>query len=280
MEIYKPLNIKDLDITNLSMQELENLLYHFASDDYLESYDINGMKPVIGENSHGIDKEESIFFSKGLEACLELWDVWLKWRLNRLNNPMHKGKTQEERDANIERFQRGDITDEERKQWYYWINSFRNMEFLNRKELLQNLFDYQLEEMKKSDYLTLDLIRGEEYVDDQIDQKKLEAINKGKYDLMQVVMYGKYSNLNSKIADKWNLQTIPGKKIVIPPERLKRLKANNKFDVYSIVEFMYDKYKKEIPIEKQVKFDLLDLFMQYSKNKNHNLEDVLQLKIH
>jgi hypothetical protein len=41
----------------------------------MEAYDSVGMNPMIGKNSSGIDMYPSIFFSKGIEGVLMLWDV-------------------------------------------------------------------------------------------------------------------------------------------------------------------------------------------------------------
>ena len=90
---YKNVNIENLDISSLSYEEIDKYFFHYSWKRYLESYDKNGMKPIIGENSVGLDRRASIFFSKGIEGVLELWDVWLKWRLDRQNNPRYKGNT-------------------------------------------------------------------------------------------------------------------------------------------------------------------------------------------
>ena len=254
---YIPKNIEIINIKELSMQDLESFFYHFSLNNYLQSYDIGGMKACVGENSNGIDKEISIFFSKGLEGVLELWDVWLKWRLNRQNNPIYHNKSEEEISM--------------------WIRSYINMDFLNMQDLLEKLFEYQLDEMKRSYYFIIDLIEKEDYIEDQIDYKKYNAIKNSNSIYMQKIMYGKYSDFNTLIVDKWNMQTIPGKNIIIPPNRLKMMSVDDKYDVCSIVEFMYDKYKQEIPIHKQVKFDLLDKYIEYCK-KMKLLSDNISIK--
>lgn len=271
---YQTTNIDNLDISRLSYSQMEGLLFHYSWKKYLESYDKNGMKPVIGENSEGIDPKASIFFSKGVEGVLELWDVWLKWRLNRQNNPQYSGNTKEEIQENFERFRLGNITDEERKKWYYWMEYFKDKRFLENNYMLEKLFEYQYTEMMNSDYLVLDLKEDEEYKTDQIDIKKQMAIENahktGKgIDPLILTQYGTYSDFSTPNVDKWNMQTIPGEDIIIEPRRIKRLNVHGKTDVYSIMRFMYEKYKKEIPEEKQVKFDILDRFIDYVDKKTN-----------
>lgn len=269
---YTITNISNLEISTLTYFQLDNLFFHYSWKKYLESYDKYGMMPAIGENSKGIDPEASIFFSKGVEGVLELWDVWLKWRLNRQNNPQYKGNTEEEIQKNITRFTLGDITDEERQNWHYWINYFTNKQYLENNYILERLFEYQYTEMINSVYLIMNLKENDEYKYDQIDIKKLWAIKNAKkngkgINPLTLSQYGLYSDFSTPIADKWNMQTIPGKNIIIEPSRLKQLSIYGKTDVYSIIKFMYDKHKKEIPPKKQVKFDILDVYINYIEQK-------------
>lgn len=272
---YKTQNIEELDITGLTYEQLDNKFFHYSWKKYLESYDKNGMKPIIGENSQGIDTKASIFFSKGIEGVLELWDVWLKWRLDRQNNPQYKGNNSEEIEETSKRYNKGDISEDERKQWYYWLEYYNNKKFLSNDELLRKLFDFQYNEMINSDYFIMDLRENEEFRYDQEDSKKRMAIenckrfNRG-ISPHTLIQYGAYSDFSTTIVDKWNMQTIPGKDITVEPSRLKRLIIDGNNDVYSIMKFMYDKYKREVPTEKQIKFDLLDKYVKYVEEKKKN----------
>lgn len=253
---YQPKNIEEYDITNMSVQNMENLFYHFSLKRYLGLYDQEGIGAMIGENSNGIDPEKSIFFSKGLEGVLELWDVWLKWRLNRQNNPQISGVD-------------GD----------FWCRYFKNKEYLNNYEMLRVLFEYQYAEMLGSDYFIMDLVEGADFQYDQIDNKKQAAHQNsqtGEINPIFSSMYGSYSDLTTDVVDKWNMQTIPGKNIAIEPSRLRRLTVNGKTDAYSIMRFMYEKYKREVPKDQQVTFDVLDHFVEYIDKKYHiSVEETL-----
>ena len=82
-------------------------------------------------------------------------------------------------------------------------------------------------------------------------------------------MYGNYTDYSSTTADKWNMQTIPGKKLVINSDEITQLvTGDGKEDVLSIVNEFYKMYKENVPEEKQSKFDLLDSFMKYANEKN------------
>lgn len=274
---YINTSIQNLDISTLSYEQMENLFFHYSWKKYLESYDKEGMKPVIGENSEGIDPKASIFFSKGVEGVLELWDVWLKWRLNRQNNPQFSGTTQDEIQATNNRFRTGQITDEERKKWYYWMDYFKSKKYLENPLMLEKLYEYQFTEMINSDYLILDLKEQEDFSYEQVDIKKQWAIEKAKatgrgIDPLTATQYGHYSDFSSPMVDKWNMQTIPGKNITIEPSRIRRLTIDGKTDVFSIMKYMYDKYQLEVPKEKQVKFDVLDNYIKYVTEKKQKLD--------
>ena len=272
---YKNVNIENLDISSLSYEEIDKYFFHYSWKRYLESYDKNGMKPIIGENSLGLDRRASIFFSKGIEGVLELWDVWLKWRLDRQNNPRYKGNTNKEIVLNDLRFRRGEFTLEEKQKVLEWGKCFLTKSFLNDKEMLKRLYEFQYNEMINSDYLIMDLREKEEFFYDQIDMKKQGEITSARANGREVskaakFMYGYYSDFTNPVVDKWNMQTIPGKDMIIEPSRLKRITMNGKNDVFSVVSFLYDEYKKEVPLDKQVKFDILDNYMKYIRERKNN----------
>ncbi len=281
---YQTKNIDEIDISTLNYNQMENLFFHYSWKKYLESYDKIGIKPIIGENSDGVDSKSSIFFSKGIEGVLELWDVWLKWRLNRQNNPQYRGNTSDEIKATLDRYRTNNITDEERKEWYYWIDYLKEKKYLSNNEMLTKLFEYQYNEMVNSVYLLMNLKDNEEFTYNQIDEKKQKAINYSKksgrgIDPVVSAQYGAYSDLSTPIVDKWNMQTIPGKDMTIEPSRLKKLIINGNNDVYSIIKYMYDQYKKEVSADKQVKFDILDIYIEYVEEKKRNSTEIKNEKI-
>lgn len=266
-------NIHQLDLSNLSDKELQQACFHYSLKKDKNSIDKNGLETRIGRNSKGIDKLSSIYFSYGLEGALETWDVWLKWRANRLYSPYW----QEENKDIIEKIENDTATEQEKKEYYYkanlWNEEFSSGKYREDKEKMAFLFDFQIDEMLASNYYLLDLKEGEEFSFDEIDVKK-EANLKRKdrpndigYKIFQE-MYGQYSDFDNAKVDKWNMNTFLGKKITIEPDRIKQLTLQNgKNDVLSIIEYLYDKYKEITPKDEQVKFDLLDSYMEYAKEK-------------
>ena len=261
-----------LDISSLALDELNNMCFHHSLRKDLPSISMNGLKAKIGRNSQGIDEEAAIYFSYGLEAVLETCDVSLKWRMNRLFDP----KWQEENTKMISRIKNGLAIEEEKKQFYSecdkWNNEFISGAYKEDIKKLAFLFEYQFQEMQHSIYYTLALCEGKEFTFDEIDTKKLRVLankeaDEGAY-MKQRVMYGDYSDNDNIYVDKWNMNTVLGKDIIIMPDRMRLLQTKDgKTDVFSIVLSFYNTYKENIPFEEQVHFDLLDGYIQYVKSK-------------
>ena len=263
-------NIENLDISEFSYEQLDSLFYHWSPKEFFSVYNETGMPASIGKNSDGIDSEVSIFFSKGTLGVLLLWDVWLKWRLNRMFNPQYRGNNLLEVRNNQNRYFSGNITEEERREWVEWIRYFCNKEFMNDPKVLETLFKFEFNEMMSSDYFVLDLKENEEFRWDQIDSKKQSMLlNEKKYNRISTigrVQYGSYSDYSTPVADKWNMQTIPGNNIVVEPKRMKKLTFKGRDDVFSVISAFYDMYKRSASAEEQVSFDVLDKYILYIRN--------------
>ena len=266
-------NIKNVNLIELSNEELQHGLFHFSLKKDKNSIDRKGLETRIGRNSKGIDKQSSIYFSYSLEGALETWDVWLKWRANRLYSPCF----QEENKEIIEKLENGTATEEEKKEYYYktelWNEEFSSGKYREDKEKMKFLFDFQIDEMQASNYYLLDLKEGEDFSFDEVDVKKesnlkrKDRTNDVGYKIFHE-MYGSYSDFESSKVDKWNMNTFLGKQMIIEPNRIKQLTLpNGKNDVLSIITYLHDKYKEITPAEEQVKFDVLDSYVEYVKDK-------------
>lgn len=271
-------NIENLDISEFSYEQLDSLFYHWSPKEFFSVYNETGMPASIGKNSDGIDSEVSIFFSKGILGVLLLWDVWLKWRLNRMFNPQYRGNNLLEVRNNQNRYFSGNITEEERREWVEWIRYFCNKEFMNDPKILETLFKFEFNEMMSSDYFVLDLKENEEFRWDQIDSKKQSMLlNEKKYNRISTIgrlQYGSYSDYSTPVADKWNMQTIPGKNIIIEPKRMKKLTFKGRDDVFSVISAFYDMYKRSVSAEEQVSFDVLDKYILYIRNNYVKVDEL------
>lgn len=278
---YRNYNIKNTNIEELSFEQLNKLYYHYSLKTYQNSIDTTGLIPTIGRNSENVDEKPAIYFSYSIEGVLETWDVWLKWRLNRLNNP----EWQLENKELISAIKNGTASEEEKREYYFkydnWTQEFLSKDYKNDQDKLNFLFEFMLEEMLACNYYSLDLQEGKDFVFDEIDvkkQKNLETKDTEK-DLIykyHVEMYGSYSDNNSIRVDKWNMNTILGKELVIEPNRICQLSMRDgKNDVLSVIRYLYKQYKTNVPKSEQVDFDLLDTYIEYCDRKQlqQNIEN-------
>ena len=185
-------------------------------------------------------------------------------------NPQYRGNNLLEVRNNQKRYFSGNITEAERREWVEWIRYFCNKEFMNDLKVLETLFKFEFNEMMSSDYFVLDLKENEEFRWNQIDSKKQSMLlNEKKYNRISTigrVQYGSYSDYSTPVADKWNMQTIPGKNIIIEPKRMKKLTFKGRDDVFSVISAFYDMYKRSVSAEEQVSFDVLDKYILYIRN--------------
>lgn len=252
------MEIKVIDIKEKSYEELDTLFYHQGDKKYHSEVETKGIPSLIGENSKGLDTQKSIFFSIGIENTLKLIDVWIKWRLDRLNNPFYKVTRKELRSKEAQIFYQ--------RKWEEWYELFITGKYKDEEKIVKEVFEYELTKgLINCYYYILDLKENEEYVLDQIDEKKQNIfdIRKAK------AFYGSYSDFSTTVADKWNMQTIPGKDIVIEPERISMLMVDDKVDVISIVKYLYNLYLEHT--KEKADFMILDDFIEYTNTKKRTI---------
>lgn len=152
--------IEAVNIEDISFEDLDKMCFHYSLKKDRSSIAENGLESRVGRNSENIDKKESIYFSYGIEGVLETWDMWLKWRLNRLNNPEWNDEYKDIR-ALIDS---GQASDEQKKEYYYkielWDGEFLSQGYKDDRAKLDLLYNFQLDEMETSNYYLLDLVEG------------------------------------------------------------------------------------------------------------------------
>lgn len=255
----KNTNIKNINIDDLSYDKLERICFHYSAKNNGNSIDMNGIRSGIGDNSAGIDKNEAIYFSYGIEGVLHTWDVWLKWRLGRLYAPDMQG------DPEIQSQQEADKYSGYCKKWKEEVLSG---DYKQDADKLSALFRYQEAELRGSDYLMLDLSEGVDFSFDTIDPKKAR-VRGNPYEEIKFGA-GISTDLSHDRVENWNMFTPLGERKVLSPDRIKRLTLDNGAnDVNSILIALYDKYQEHCKDtgEDPVQFDLLDTYIEWSKGR-------------
>ena len=256
------INIENLVVNDLPYDELERICFHYSAKNNGDSIDKNGIRSGIGVNSAGIDKNEAIYFSYGIEGALHTWDVWLKWRLGRLYAPDMQGEPM------IESQQEAD---EYFKYCDKWKNEILSGNYKHDQKKLATLFEYQKTELKGCDYYILDLAEGSDYSFDTIDPKKAR-VRGNPYEEIKFGS-GLSTDLSHDRVEHWNMFTPLGQRKELTPDRIKRLVLNDgSNDVNSVLVFLYNKYQEHCKDKNEapVQFDLLDKYIKWCSEKKRN----------
>lgn len=248
--------IDNLELAELPDEDLADMHFHYSFKKNGASIEEHGLVSSIGENSEELDEEEAIYFSVGAEYVLHNWDVWLKWRLNRLCNPRAAG-VHCSRKLNIE------CSHELWELYRDRIKYMSSKEYRNDDFILDLAFRYEKIELENSDYFALLLTPGVDYPEEQFDQKKALII--GSSYAEEIYGVGVSTRLDYEYAEPWNRFTELGQKACIAPDKIWRLTAEGKDDALSVIAYLYQRYLKHCketgttPAE----FALLPKFLQY-----------------
>ena len=258
--------------------DLENALFHHHPKKFFEYVDENGIPAAIGENAIGVEKNPKIFFSKGIDGMLKLWDVWIKWEMKHAFDGKNKY----------------DIFDspKEKDTWQkYWDANFpTNANYEQIKNFFENFPKEQKEKfydafipkmIEEYDYYLLDIKDGVEYDSNDIDEGKqklkdeFDSINPNdyphKFEAIKETnkakaLYGSFSR-QDLITDDWNMHTKPYTDV--SKDKITQVTTSDgKTDALSILIEMYDK-RKTMPNSESLysQFDILPDFIDYAKNK-------------
>ncbi len=233
--------------------DLEKSFFHFTNALNIKLINEYGLLPTIGENSKGPENTEKVFFAQGTDGVLKICDMWIKWLMNRMNN-YHSLSTQYEGQELVEMANK-------------WDTEFLSREYLKDEVKKIKTFEKMFTDMKGRKYLILDIKDGIDFSYDDIDEAKEYCIESKRknpeskdYKYMKE-FYGRYSNIEVPTVEKWNMHTYTGRSI-LPSQILQLTTEDGRESALSILLEVYDKYKSI-----DVKFDILDEFIAYSKEK-------------
>ena len=241
-----------MELVNLKNLDRENTYFHFTSIKNIEDIEKSGLVPKIGGESKGVETTPKIYFSKGTDGVLKLWNTWLKYEMNAMFNEY----------GLIKKGYGGETLKKLTEEWH---EEFLSKKYLNDEIKKKALFELMYKKMKTMVYLSLDL-NEEDFSYDDIDEwKEKMSKQKGSYNyLCSKEMYGDYSNIDDLRVDDWNMQTRSN----IETKRISKIASSNgKQDVISILTEMYDSRNTEI------NYDILGDFVKYIKEKEIQIVD-------
>ena len=172
----------------ITIQDIQHNYFHFTPKKNLHSIKQDGLIPRIGKNAKFIEKSEKVFFVEGLDNMLILFDCWI-------NCYYYIPKI---------RFIYALGTHLLRQKWFPQIIADTYFGVLKKTKIYKKraykVFDKVLNE---SVLLELDLKENIDFQYDDIDEIKSRNYQKKHLELMGYSK--KYSSLDDKHMDKWNM---------------------------------------------------------------------------
>lgn len=203
---------------DLNLSDIDSNYFHFTKKSNLQSIMDKGLLPKISFHAKFLEETEKVFFVQGLNNLLILFDCWInvceKYPL--VPGMFHLG-------TKIMRYP-----------WFpkAIINAYFKYTNYNKihKLVAYHYFDIFL---KRYTLLNLDIKEKVDFDFQDIDQIKAKG-----YDIEYLVQGGyskKYSDLNSKRMDKWNLHTFSDHGVDSSKVRL--CLVNNSYHMKDILNF-------------------------------------------
>ena len=225
----------------------KEIFFHFTRKGNQEDIEKKGLDPKAKkENAVANDKETPvIYFSEGLDGMFETLNTWVRYE--------YYNKVQERRREGI------DV-------------KFGNEEI--DPKILEEVHEKMYNDLKDRMYYSIDLEEGIDYLEDDIDDKKIDLktrnipefiIREAKWQYGD----GEYSDFNDVKQERWNRNTIKGK--VIEPEKLtKVISEKGDIDALNVVIEQYERYDNN---SKEKLKELSDL-VNYCKEKIREEKEV------
>ena len=239
--IEKEENIVTLsELINREKEMKKNFFLHFTRKKNQEDIEKKGLDPKAKkENAVANDNQTPvIYFSEGLDGMFETLNTWVRYE--------YYNKVQERRREGI------DV-------------KFGNEEI--DPKILEEVHEKMYNDLKDRMYYNIDLEEGIDYLEDDIDDKKIDLktrnipefiIKEAKWQYGD----GEYSNFDDIKQERWNRNTIKGK--VIEPEKLtKVISEKGDIDALNVVIEQYERYDNA---SKEKLKELSDL-VNYCKEK-------------
>lgn len=235
------------ELINREKEMKKEFFLHFTRKKNQEDIEKNGLDPKAKkENAVANDKETPvIYFSEGLDGMFETLNTWVRYE--------YYNKVQERRREGI------DV-------------KFGNEEI--DPKILEEVHEKMYNDLKDRMYYSIDLEEGIDYLEDDIDDKKIDLktrnipefiIREAKWQYGD----GEYSDFNDVKQERWNRNTIKGK--VIEPEKLtKVISEKGDIDALNVVIEQYERYDNN---SKEKLKELSDL-VNYCKEKIREEKEV------
>ena len=248
--------LKNIKIKDIQDIDTKFSFFHYTNKNNIESIDINGLLPKIGNSATGIEKSEKIFFAIGSKGVFSIFDSWIRWLIAKRLTDLPGEKA----DIPFYRFctfiMRLPII-------HYLVAVVVNLvvwiEFKLKPFKIKS-FKIMKEILDNSCFLILDLEDGVDFSYNDIDEVKDQKFDRK---LLKCV-YAKQNKMSSKKMDYWNMHTFSNKKI--PPSKITLLKLNNSYCCMDILLWMIQNTKIDLKILAPYLYDFLNYYNLIGNN--------------
>lgn len=203
---------------NIGLEDLKSNFFHFTKKDNLENISREGLIPQLGEIAKYLENTKKVFFVKGLDNLLILFDCWINvyskipylpcfWKIGNIGlKNKHFPKV---------------LID-----FYFRYLTGHKINYFYAYKIFDHLLD-------SCCLLNLDLQENIDFIYNDIDE-----IKNGKYQKEHLIQLGyssKYSDLNTVSMDEWNMHTLSDHGV--SKEKIKLCYVNRSSNLKEIILF-------------------------------------------
>ena len=224
------------------LSDISSNYFHFTKEKNLESIEGKGLEPKISFHAQSLEDTKKVFFVKGLDNLLILFDCWIHVVSKYPLIPGAFNLGTKIKGTNI--FSKTFINI-----YFKWTNINILHKFISYK-----YFDLFL---KKYILLNIDIKEGIDFSFEDVDQIKAK-----KYDRNFLIKGGyspKYSDLESVKMDKWNLHTFTNHGI--NSDKIKICYIKDSYKMIDILKYALDNTNLDIK-------NICPVLYQYLKKRN------------
>lgn len=229
---------------NLTKKDITSNYFHFTNKQNLEDIKKMGLLPKKGKHAKLLEQTPKVFFVKGLDNLLVLFDCWLNvWE----KAPLVNNKCIYALGIKLMKS----------KCFPQIITDIYFKTIKNSKRHQKNAYRVFDEIIERSILLNLNLKEGIDFLEEDIDEIKIQPDSK-----RHLIIMGyseKYADMNSPKMDSWNMHTLSNHGINI--DKIKLCNINHSSKMKDILEFVLKNTTLEIK-------DTCPVLYRYLKNTN------------
>lgn len=205
----------------ITKNDIDSNFFHFTLESNLHNIEKNGLLPKKGKTAKYIEDTPKVFFVKGLDNLLILFDCWINVYLNIPILPDSK-------------LTYGLCTKAMSSKYFpMFLVDLYFLLFKNSKRHKKNAFKVFAELLNNNVLLNLDIQENIDYKLTDIDEIKSKGFRKRH--LIRLGYSEKYSDMDSNKMDDWNLHTITNK--VIEANKIKLCYLGDSYKIKDIFEY-------------------------------------------